>query len=308
MACRAFETSALRIAYVGLPLGALALTAAGFAPCSVCLGHPAAPGARRLRRRLTPGTLLLGKPELSAPSVQSALASARPDVLLSWFWPRRIPESVLALAPRGAFGVHPSLLPRWRGPDPYFWAIYSGDRETGVTVHRLASDYDTGAIVEQTRVPIRTGDNAWALARCLDRVGLQMLVHTARALSAGADLAGQPQREADASAAPAPPEALLSIDWRQDAEAIVRLVRAAAPYPGALAELGGHQVEVLGAEPFAGALPRALAPADAVLVQGKVVVRTGRGAVALQRVRTEDARVLRGEHIATLFPRGVATI
>jgi methionyl-tRNA formyltransferase len=308
MTCRAFETSALRIAYVGLPLGALALAEAGFAPCSICLGHPAAPGARRVRRRLAPGTLLLGRPDLGAQSVQSALASARPDVLLSWFWPARIPEAVLAIVPRGAFGVHPSLLPRWRGPDPYFWAIYSGDAETGVTVHRLAAEYDTGALVEQAHLPIRADDNAWGLARRLDRLGLALLVQTARALSAGATLAGSPQRESDASDAPAPPEALLSIDWCQDAEAITRLVRAAAPYPGALAELGGQSVEVLAAEPFEAALPKALLPADAVLVQGRVVVRAGRGAVALSRVRTPDDRVLRGTSIATLFPRGIATI
>jgi methionyl-tRNA formyltransferase len=308
MTCRAFETSALRIAYVGLPLGALALARAGFAPCSICLGHPAAPGARRLRGQLGPGTLLLGKPDLNDASVCATLASARPDVLLSWFWPTRIPASVLALGQRGAFGVHPSLLPRWRGPDPYFWAIYSGDSETGVTLHRLATDYDTGAVVVQERLAIHARENAWALARRLDRLGLALLVQAARALSAGAPLLGSPQDEADASAAPPPPEALLSIDWRQDAGAIERLVRAAAPYPGALAELGGQVVEVLEVEPFDGPLPRALLPADAVEVQGRVVVRAGRGALALVRVRTADELVLRGARIATLFSRGLASI
>jgi methionyl-tRNA formyltransferase len=308
MACRAFQTSALRIAYVGLPLGALALAAAGFTPCCVCLGHPDAPGARRLRRRLPPGTLLLGKPDLAAPSVQSALASARPEVLLSWFWPTRVPDAVLALAPRGAFGVHPSLLPRWRGPDPYFWAIFSGDHETGVTLHRLAAEYDTGAVVEQVRLPMRAGENAWALARRLDRPGLRLLVRAAQALDAGEVLTGSPQREVDASSAPAPSEALLSIDWQQDAHAITRLVRAAAPYPGALAELGGEVIEILAAEAVDVALPQALQPADAVLAGGRVVVRAGIGAVALDRVRTEDQRVLRGDRIATLFPRGIATI
>jgi methionyl-tRNA formyltransferase len=261
-----------------------------------------------LRKRLAPGTLLLGKPDLADACVRSALASARPDVLLSWFWPWRIPESVLALGQRGAFGVHPSLLPRWRGPDPYFWAIYSGDSETGVTLHRLAAEYDTGAVVERVRLAIRAPENAWALARRLDRLGLALLVQTARALSAGEALAGTPQQESDATAAPAPPEALLSIDWRQEAGAIQRLVRAAAPYPGALAELGGQAVEVLAVESFDGALPRALAPADAVAVQGRVVVRAGRGALVLTRVRTQDERVLRGSQIATLFPRGLASI
>src|SRR5687767_9769653 len=123
----------LRIAYVGLPLGALALAQAGFTPDLIGLGHPDAPGARRVRRVLGRRALVLGRPDLHAGALQAALASVQPDVLLSWFWPQRIPEAVLTLPPLGAYGVHPSLLPRWRGPDPYFWALYQGDTETGVT-------------------------------------------------------------------------------------------------------------------------------------------------------------------------------
>jgi methionyl-tRNA formyltransferase len=306
--CRAFETSTLRIAYFGLPLGALALAAAGFPPCSVCLGHPDAPGARRVRTRLPRSALVLGRPDLAAPSVHAALASARPDVLLSWFWPARIPPAVLALGARGAFGVHPSLLPRWRGPDPYFWALFSGDRETGVTLHRLDEEYDTGALVAQRRLAIAAADNAWTLARRLDRLGLDLLLQAARELSDGAALAGCPQAEAEATSAPIPEAELLAIDWQRDAESIVRLVRAAAPFPGAQAELGDACVEVLAAQRFAGELPRALSPADAVLVRGQVVVRAGAGGVLLERVRTEDERVLRGEQIAALFSDGIATI
>jgi methionyl-tRNA formyltransferase len=299
----------LRIAYVGLPLGALALAAAGYALCSVCLGHPDAPGARRLRRQLGRGVLLLGRPDLDAASVQAALASARPDVMLSWFWPQRIPEPVLALAPRGAFGVHPSLLPRWRGPDPYFWTLLRGDEESGVTLHRLAAEYDTGAIVAQRRLQVDSADNAWSLARRLDRLGLALLVEAARELSAGAALAGTRQDDSLACPAPLPDEAQLSIDGRHDATSIVRLVRAAAPHPGALAELGEEQVEVLAAETYAAPLPAALEPADAVLAAGRVVIRTGgAGAVALQRVRTQDGVVLRGEQITALFPRGIARL
>ena len=85
----------LAIAYFGLPLGALALAQHGFVPRTICLGHTDAPGARRVRRLLGQRALVLGKPELDDVGVQSALASVRPDVILSWFWPRQLPASLL---------------------------------------------------------------------------------------------------------------------------------------------------------------------------------------------------------------------
>src|SRR5690606_27864278 len=144
----------MRFLYLGLPLGAAVLLRAGHSPVACVIGHPDAPGMSRLRRRLPRETLLLGKPALDDLGVQDALASTRYDVLLSWFWPRRIPLALIERASRGAFGVHPSLLPRWRGPDPYFHAIAAGDATTGVTLHRLAEGYDTGAIVSRVAMPI----------------------------------------------------------------------------------------------------------------------------------------------------------
>jgi methionyl-tRNA formyltransferase len=299
----------IRIAYLGLPLGALALARAGFAPCAVALGHPDAPGARRVRRRLgARSVMVLGRPDLGDAGVRRALASARPDVLLSWFWPQRIPEQVLALAPRGAFGVHPSLLPALRGPDPYFWAIYLGLAETGITLHRLDREYDTGHIVAAERMAIAPDDTGHSLARKLDRPSLALLVRCAQRLAAGEALEGQPQDHARASEAPRPDDALLDVDWNEPAAHIERLVRAAAPYPGATAELGEVLVELLEARVFEGKLPRALEPAEAALSEQGVVVATGRGGLVVRRVRLEDGTELRGEPIARLFGQSLASL
>jgi methionyl-tRNA formyltransferase len=250
----------------------------------------------------------LSRPDLDDPAVRHALASTRPDVLLSWFWPKRIPRAVLALPQRGAYGVHPSLLPRWRGPDPYFWAIRRGDEESGVSLHALQADYDTGAVVSQTRLPIDPSENAWSLARRLDRLGLPLLVDAARRLARDEALAGTPQDPASVTLAPRPDEHELAIDWHESAEEIARLVRAAAPYPGASAELGDALVEVIAVQPLAAGLPRALAPAEAALIGGRVAVQTGRGALLLERVRDETGRVLRGAAIRALFPAGLSVL
>lgn len=300
-----------RIAYFGLPLGANVLRHAGAELVTIALGHPDALGARRLRARSR--ALLLGKPSLEDAAVVHALASARPDAILSWFWPRKIPPRVLALAPRGAFGVHPSLLPRHRGGDPYFHAILAGEAETGVTLHRLDAEYDTGAVVDATRVPILPSDDAWRLARRMDRPSLRLLVRCAERLEAGEQLAGAPQDDALATPADPPSEDDLAIDWERDATYLERLCRAAGPTPGAIAQLGDTLVAVLAARVVTDA-PRVLEPGEAYFVGECVHVRTGDGgALALDRVRVEETEdehagvtvgdVLVGRDVARLVPR-----
>lgn len=278
----------MRILYLGLPLGALHLLGSGFTPVVIALGHPDAPGARRLRKRIDPRTLVLGRPRLDDPEVLRLLASSKPDVIISFFWPRRIPEAVLALAPRGAFGTHPSLLPRWRGPDPYFWAIREGDATTGVTLHRLARDYDTGAVVERRELPLADSFNAWTLARALDRPALALLADAARRLRDGEALDGDAQDDALSTHAPEPSDADYSVDWDDDAESIVRLVRASAPTPGALADIEDETVEIVRASVYEREPPRSLEPAEAFVDDDHVVVCAGDGAVRIELARDEQ--------------------
>lgn len=289
-----------RILYFGLPLGVLALSRAGFRPAAVVLGHTDAPGGRRVRRMYEDAPLF-ERPELADPAFVDALAATRPDVLLSWFFPKRIPEAILRLAPRGGFGAHPSLLPRWRGPDPYFWAIYSGDRRTGVTLHRLDREYDTGAVVAQVELEIGECENAWRLAKRLDRPGLALLVSCAQRLADAEPLEGEPQDDALATEAPQPDEQLLSLDWERPRAELLRLIRAAAPYPGASAELGEALVEVVEARPYEGTLPRALLPSEAVWTPQGLVVCAGDGGLLLTRVRDETGEILPAEALRKLL-------
>lgn len=282
-------TIPVRILYLGLPLGAIVLRRAGHGLDTVVLGHPDAPGGRRVRGRFAAeGTLLLERPDLEDPAVVELLASRAPDVLFSFFWPRRIPGEILSLPSLGAFGTHPSLLPRWRGPDPYFWAIRMGDRETGVTLHRLDESYDTGDIIERVVVPISPDHTSWTLARALDRPALALLCRAADRLGRGERLEGEPQAESGVSYAPLPDEEELAIDWGDPASEIVRLVRAAAPEPAARARLGEHEVDVLAAHVAREPPPRALVQAEAYRSREGVVVVAGEGGVVLDRVRGEN--------------------
>ncbi len=131
-----------------------------------------APGLRRLGTRIAPGRTHL-RPAVDNPATVARVQAADPDLIVSWFWTTRLPEPILRLAP--AVGVHPSLLPRHRGPDPCFWAIDAGDEVTGVTAHRLAAEYDTGDILGRRELRIDPSWNGWTLARALDRPSLSLL-------------------------------------------------------------------------------------------------------------------------------------
>jgi methionyl-tRNA formyltransferase len=177
-----------------------------------------------------------------------------------------------------------------------------------VTLHRLDREYDTGHLIDARSLSIAAHEHAFALAKRLDRPSLGLLVSCAARLASGEALQGTPQDEALATDAPRPDDDLLAIDWNEPAAQIARLVRAAAPYPGASAELGDTDVEVIAAEVFSRALPRALEPGDAALAAEGVVVCTGKGGLLLGRVRDADGELWSGVDVAELFPDGLAIL
>jgi methionyl-tRNA formyltransferase len=210
-------------------------------------------------------------------------AYAKPDLIVSWFWMRRLPKHILDLAP--AIGVHPSLLPRWRGPDPYFWAIYSGDAVTGVTAHLLDEEYDTGALLAQKTLAIDRSWNAWTLARKLDRPSLSLLREVVRAYAEGRPPTPMPQDEAHVTQAPSPDDDRLEIRWTEPAATIERLVRAAAPYPGAFSEIGGKTVVLTRARITD---PPPLEPGEAWVSESRAVVRAKDAGIELLEGRLDE--------------------
>jgi methionyl-tRNA formyltransferase len=274
----------MKIAFFGLPLAALLLDADGHEVVYAAICRAGAIGTRRLRAK----TLVDIVPNANAAATLARVRDAKPDLLVSWFWTTRLPRSILKIAPHGAIGVHPSLLPRHRGPDPYFWAIDSGDPETGVTAHLLADEYDTGAMLARRAIRIDPSWNAWTLAKQLDRPSLALLREVVRAYADGRAPTPQAQDDADATLAPAPSDDDLEIRWRWPAERIVRRIRAASPWPGAFTEIGEHVVAITRAR-VAQKFPRALEPGEAAVHGGFAVVRAGDAAVELLGGRLDES-------------------
>jgi methionyl-tRNA formyltransferase len=273
-----FGQAPLRIAFFGLPLAALLLARDGHDVALVAISRTDVPGVRRARRVF--GERVLLRPDARSPALLAQVEALQPDLLVSWFWTTRLPMDLVRAARLGGVNVHPSLLPRHRGPDPTYWAIASGDTETGVTVHRIAAEYDTGDILDQERLAIDPAWNAWQLARALDAPGLRLLRRTVHRLVQGEEVPALPQDPALATAAPFPDDEQCAIRWSWPTERVLRHIRALAPAPGAWTEIAGELIIVTRAAP-ASAFPGALAPGEAVAQGGLAVVRTGDTAVAL---------------------------
>lgn len=299
------SSAPLRLLYLGMPLGALCFQRAGHTICAAGISRPDAPGMRRLRRCLD-GAPLFERPELNDPSVVRALAATRPDLVVSWFWTRRIPRAVIALAPLGGINVHPSLLPRHRGADPYFWTLRRRDARTGVTVHRIEERYDTGAILLQRSEIVPPGVDSWRLARHLDRPSLDAMHAVLDAMQRGEPLPATPQDESLATFAPTPSDDDCELRWSEPAEEALALVRAAGPEPGAFTEVGEEVVVILDGE----VVPRPVAtlrPGEVVLVNGLPVIACGLDALRVTRARSDEGaqRVHSGLDTAALFPAAV---
>jgi methionyl-tRNA formyltransferase len=293
----------LKIAYFGLPVGALLLARDGHELGPIVLAPVEAPGRRRLRR-LFPALIdaAAERSDLDA-EVLERLTSEKPELLVSWFWTRKLPARWLTEPPLGAIGVHPSLLPRHRGPNPYFWSIDAGDQEAGVTVHRLLAEYDTGPLLGARSLLLGARDT-WQLARALDRPSLGLLRETVARLSRGELVPEAPQEERSATWAPEPSGEALRVDFGWTTERVLRRIRALSPTPGLALEVEGTPLFVTRAERAPDYLA-ALIPGEAH-ISGALSLRTADGAILVTRAffPETETEATDAEAVAALLKRG----
>jgi methionyl-tRNA formyltransferase len=174
------------------------------------------------------------------------LAPLRPDLIISAGFPWRIPADVVALPRLGAINFHDALLPRHRGPNAGGWVFRQGDTETGLTVHRITTEFDTGPVLAQARVPITDhDDSASIMAKLVDHApGLlrQALERVARGDP------GDAQDESQATEAGLFEDAWRIIDWSQPARTIHNQVRSWIGWRdiplGALGEIDGETLQI----------------------------------------------------------------
>ncbi|HWA87039.1 MAG TPA: formyltransferase [Opitutus sp.] len=173
------------------------------------------------------------------PEWREQIAALQPELILSVYYRNMIGTKILALPRLGAWNLHGSLLPKYRGRAPINWAVLHGESRIGMTLHRMVKSADAGAIVDQDGVELGPRDTAEQAFRKVLPCARRVLARQIDALLAGT-ARETPQDEAQATYFGGRKPEDGRIDWTQTSRQIFNLVRAVTdPYPGAFTEVGG---------------------------------------------------------------------
>jgi len=244
-------TRAVVFAYHNVGVRCLDVLRAGGAEVPLVLTHEDDPyetvwfGSVATRARLY-GIPVIAPQDPNRVDVVERVRSAAPDIVFSFYYRHLLGPQLLALPPFGAFNIHGSLLPQYRGRAPVNWAILHGERETGATLHEMTTKPDAGRVVDRERVPILPNDVA---REVFDKVTVAAEIVLERCLPSL--LAGSARLEPQNLALGSyygkrrPADGAIDPDW--PARRIHDLVRAVAPpYPGAFCMIEGRRLRLLG--------------------------------------------------------------
>jgi methionyl-tRNA formyltransferase len=221
--------------------------------------------------------------KIGTPEWLERIAALRPDLILSVYYRNMIGTKILALAPLGAFNLHGSLLPKYRGRAPINWAVLHGEPRIGMSLHRMVKAPDAGAVVDQEGVEIGPKDTAEQAFRKVLPCARRILERQIDLLLAGtAKETAQDETQATYFGGRKPEDG--RIDWTQTSRQIFNLVRAVTdPYPGAFTDVGRARLMVWWADPDSPASRGRRGAPGEVLSLAPLLVATGDGALELTR-------------------------
>jgi methionyl-tRNA formyltransferase len=300
----------MRIAFLGTPDFAVpslaALHAAGHEVVAV-YSQPPAPRGRGQALRPSPvqafaeahGLEARTPPSMRDPEAMEAFAALKLDAAVVVAFGQILPRQVLEAPRLGAFNLHASLLPRWRGAAPIQRAIMAGDRVTGVQVMHMTEGLDEGPVLASRTVRIDALDTAGALHDRLSPIGAELLAETMDAV-AGGTARETPQSSEGVTYAKKIKPAEARIDWSKPAEIVDRQIRGLSPFPGAWFEAktdsGPVRIKALLSHPEDTDGP------PGQLLDERLLVACGSGAVRVLRAQ----RAGRGVQDVDAFLRGFA--
>lgn len=241
-------------------------------------------------------SLEVRQPLKMGPDEVEHLASLKPDVIVLAAFGQMLRQQVLDMPGYGGLNVHPSLLPRHRGPSPVAGAILAGDGETGVTIMLMDVGMDSGPILSQAKVAIEPQATTGMLTARLARLGAELLAETLPRWLKG-EVRPQPQDERQATYTRRFSKEDGELDWRLPAEELWRRVRALQPWPGCSTRWQGGRLRILEAIPIAaikgGGVGKVI-PLDPPYVQKGAAfgVLTGNGVLGICRLQPEGKRAM----------------
>ena len=191
------------------------------------------------------GLPVIAPGDANDPAVIEQVRALRPDFLFSFYYRNMLAPELLALPRRGAYNMHGSLLPQYRGRVPVNWAVIMGESETGATLHQMVAKPDAGGIVGQQAIPIGPEDTAAEVFVKVTAAAEQVLARALPGLIAGTTrITPQDLSQGRYYGGRKPEDG--RIDWSRSAQEVHNLVRGVAPpYPGAFTEIGALRLRIL---------------------------------------------------------------
>jgi len=265
------------------------------------LPTPIALAAERLKAEgiIESGTPIL-TPEKITQDVRDAIAQSKPDIMACFAYGKIFGPKTLALFPLGAVNLHPSLLPRWRGSTPVPAAILAQDRETGITIQKMALEMDAGDVLVQKVIPLDGTETTESLLDWAAHEGAPLLVEVLNRYEAG-PVEGTAQDGSQATFSAMLRKEDGKIDWSGSAASIDARIRAFSPWPGAFTLAGNNVLMLLKAHVYAGETGgepmtpgRVVRPGTVAGTDKKegILVQTGDGILALERLQWRTKKPL----------------
>lgn len=238
------------------------------------------------------GIPVLCPEKIAEPEWAEKISRLKPDMIFSFYYRNMIPEAILGIPPMGAYNLHGSLLPAYRGRCPVNWVLIHGESRTGVTLHHMVKKADAGDIVGQRVVLIDSRETARSLYGKLCEAAEVLLGQLLPLMREGtAPRIPQDISRGSYFGGRRPEDG--RIDWQWDARRIYNLIRAVTdPYPGAFGLLpDGSRMIVWWGEPGGAKGGEPGAPGSIRIQDGRVWIGTGEGSLSLSDVQIGNERM-----------------
>ena len=236
--------------------------------------------------------------------VGEELKSTAPDVIVVAAYGRLLPASVLAIPRHGCLNIHPSLLPKYRGPSPVPSTLLSEETMTGVSLMLLDEGMDTGPIIAQSEYPLSGRETTETLTEDLFRMGADLLLERLAPWCAGT-IQAQTQDEAQATVTSKLERDDGLADWNLTAAQLAVRYRAYTPWPGLFSRWDGKVVKFLDVVSLPGEVGAGVGPGTVITTPGEetpLAVSTGHGLLGLKRLQLEGRRAVSASEFLSGYP------
>ncbi len=249
----------------------------------------------------------------SISNLKSQISNLKPDLIVVAAYGQIIPKEILVIPKYGCLNVHPSLLPKYRGPSPIQYAILNGDKETGVTIIKMTEKVDHGEVVSSIKYLVSSKETYETLSKKLAELGVELLIKTIPNWISG-KIKPKLQDESKATYTKIIKKEDGKIDWKKSADELERQIRAFSPWPESFTfwEKDGKllRLKILKAKDFKSqkGFNSPIIGKTLVVSQNKIGVQCGNNFLVIEKLQLEGKKEMVSEEFLRGHPDFIGTI